>query len=482
MADPESSPPTHDRRSILKLLGGSTAGLAGFTSTTAAADWGADRGLLGFEPATIERPTQDAHCWFVNAADRAVDIYVNYADKPLITDVAPEEDGPMFSIDSDADGIYGTYTFEMRPAGRPDGPVLAQTSVLLRQVESYTGVFHELADSYQLSIYRNDFRPSADARFEIRHNAKPEQIDWKLFPKPEADPRIPDDERSGTLERGQWQEAYDVIENDYRLEIYHDGDLVAYRQDLSLEHEREIVCYVVGDPKWWMGSDRKEAHIRRDEFQVQKRETHRDDITTPPAEPYTTTDDNQSPTIEVDDLSYYETNAAETDISATDPDGIVADLAVDTVDPYTDAFNIPDESLYQGFDIGDPTTGTLTVRPKAPAANYDVRILANPEGLGETVATNVSVEVKPVDIPRLHNLVDTYHAQDEIEDQYARDLHEYLDQAKTHLDASETSAACTDLKHVIDLVSEYKDAGVSETACVDITKETRALRSRLGCG
>lgn len=483
---------------MLAALGAGVAGLAGGLATARAATDDAARSSSGGLPdglgavsrpreaitrprATIERPRSTARCWYQNGADRPVDIYVNYHDEAYFT-VKPEEDGPVFSVDSDASDLYGEYTFEARPKDDPDGPVLAATSVMFEEGDSYTAGIHRVGETeYRLSIYENDFHPSDDSRLEIRHLAYPQAFDWRLFPKPEADPRIPEDERSGTLERGQWQKAIDVVPNEYRLEILVDGDVVAYRQDLELETERQITCYVVGDPKAWMGSDEKEGHIRRDEFQVPVGDD-RDDVVTPPAAPHTTTDDNRTIQFEFDPVTMYETNWEAAEVGATDPDGIVNDMKVDDVEPSTDGFKIPDETVDRAWAIGGTTTGTLEIRPKVSPGDYDVRLLANHSSMGERVTATLPVEVKAVDLDRLRDLVTRYHDRGLIVDEYATDLHGFLDDAEAHLDAGETKAACAALKDVINLVGEYKDEGVDSIAAVDITEETRALRKHLGCG
>ncbi|MFC4548775.1 MULTISPECIES: DUF4397 domain-containing protein [Halorussus] len=430
---------------------------------------------------TNERPTQDARCWLLNTADRAVDVYVNYRETPLTT-IQPTEDQGVFSIDSDANGTYGTYTFEARAEGNLDGEVLASVSVEFTEGDSYSAVFHRSDDAtYELSVYENDFSPSDDSRFEIRHTGAPERIDWRLFPKSEADPRISDDERSGSLSRAQWQQAIDVTENDYRLEIVVDGKVVAFRQDLELEANRAIVVYLVDDPKWWMGSDEKEDHIFRQEFQVQSG-PDRDDVVTPPAEPYATTDRNQTIQFACRELELYHTNRAETTVEATDPDGIVADLAVGEVEPYSDGFKIPDESVERAYAIGGITTGTLTVRPKVPPGDYDVELVANPEGLGERATCTRSVKVKKITVHRLRNLVDRYREAGEMTDEIAAQLRDSLDDAVVHLDAGELAEACDALKRVVTVVGENKDEGISVAAAVDIETETKAMRKHLGCG
>lgn len=473
---------------------------------------------------TNERPIEDARCWLFNTADRDVDVHVNYHETPFAT-VRPEEDQPVFSVDSAANGTYGTYTFEARAPG--DGTLFASVSVPLEEGDSYAVVFHQVGDAeYAMAAYESDFSPSASTRFEIRHTGRPEEIQWTLAPKAEADPRIPVDERSGTLERGQWQQALDVVENEYRLEILVDGEVVAFRQDLELEANRMIVVYLLDDPQPWYGSDQKEDHILRQEYQIQTGDA-KADIVTDPADPFSTSDENEPIQFDCEDVELYHTNRVETIIEATDPDGIVTDLGIADVTPDADGFVMPDENVDPAFAIGGTTTATLLMKPKVSPGSYDVEIISNPDTLGEQVTCVVDVEVKPITVERLRDLVTSYHEDGEMTDAIANELLALLNAAEGYLNPAETSqveslaqdilgliedflgsdlrtsleaeldalfeaagifpsedpaSACDSLKRVVKVVGENKEEGISVEATVDIETETKALREYLGCG
>lgn len=430
---------------------------------------------------TNERPIEDARCWLINASEISIDVYVNYDDSPYLS-IAPTEDGPQYSIDSDAGGVFGAYTFQVREEGDTDDPPLAEASVQMEEHDSYSAVFHRVGEAeYELSIYENEFESSAATQFQIRHVAVPEPIDWSIAPKPEADPSIPVDERSGTLEHGQWQKAYDVTENEYRLEVEHDGEVVAFRQDLELELNRMIVVYVVRDPKWWMGSDQKEAHVLRQEYQIPTGEAN-PDMVTQPMSPYTQTDTNEPVTFDCGPIEQFETNHTTAEIAATDPDGIVSGLEISEVTPPSDGFLIPDETVDRASWFGHPTTGTLEVLPKVPPGEYEVEVVANGQSMGTTTTCVVDATVKEITTGRLHDLVDAYHDDGEMTDAIAADLHQYLDEATVHLSNGEVTEACADLKSAVTLVGEKKGEGITETATVDIETETGALRERLDCG
>ena len=166
-----------------------------------------------------DMPIKEARCWILNGTNRDVDIYVNYADQPLITDIQSPSIGPVLTLDGTVDRPYGTYTLEARDKGDPDGPVLASASVPFEEGDSYSAALHRVGqEEYQLSIYTNDYSPSEDARLVARHCASHESVDGEISQNGET-PEIPDDPRSGTLERGEWQTATDVTESDYLFEV-----------------------------------------------------------------------------------------------------------------------------------------------------------------------------------------------------------------------------------------------------------------------
>lgn len=450
---------------------------------------------------TTERPEQDALCWFTNGADRTVDVHVNYRAEAYVT-LDPQGDRPAFSVDSDADGLFGTYTFEARATDDSDGEVLASASVEFEAGAVHTAVFHPVGEGeYRFSVYETDFSPSAASRFEIHHVGFPEQVDWRLAPKPEADPSIQVDERSGTLECGQWQRAVDVTANEYRLEVLVDGEVVAFRPDLELEGELLTACYVVGDPGPEMGPDAKQAHVFRDRYQIPAGEKRRDE-TTAPAEPRSTADDNRSVEFDADPPELFETDGHETAVEATDPDGIVAGLAVDAVEPATDGFRILEDGVTHPAEIGESMTATLAVSSSVPAGSYDVRLVANPEGLGERATATVPVEVKPMTADRLWAVVEGHHGGGRVTDDVAKELFGLLRDAGASPDegaldelvddvfdlfgADDGSAAdsAKDRRKALDevatLVSERQGDGIDEVAADDVETKTEALLERLG--
>lgn len=439
-----------------------------------------------------DMPIEEARCWTVNGTDRTVDFYVNYASQPHVTDVEPLSIGPVLTLDGSIDRPYGTYTFEVRDSGEPDGEVLAAASVPVDEGDSFSAVLHQVgADEYRLSIYTNDYSPSEEARLVVRHTAAHEEIDWKISQNGET-PCIPDDSRSGVLQRGQWQEATDVTESDYVMEVFVDGELVTVHVDLELEVETTYVVYVVGDPDPLDVDPADNYAEARDSgadegkwLLVQAFEVvpgaDEPDVVTAPQEPTSVADDNSDIAFDCEPIDLYETNAREFEVSATDPDGLVTGLAIDQVDPPSDAFSIVDDSVDPSHSVGDAATATLRVEADVPPDSYDVRLVANPESLGARATCEIPVAVEPVPIARLYDLVDEYQLSDDVDQGLATELNVLLHDADGQLAGGDISQACSTLGAVLDVVGANKGTGISEAAHDDLQTEANAVRQRIGC-
>lgn len=440
-----------------------------------------------------DMPIERARVWTINGTERTVDFYVNYHDRPIVEDVRAKSLGSVVDIDGATDDPYGAYTFEARDRDEPGSPVLASASVAVDEGDSFSVVLHRVGEfDYRFSIYVNDYSPSEEARVVVRHCAYPDVIDWRFSGNGET-PRVPDDPRSGRLDRGQWQEAIDVSEQDYLFEVLVDGQVAAFDVDFEFEIETTYVVYVVGNPEPLNLPDDPPYEESRDSgvdesqwlllqaFEVFPGESE-PDVVTAPAEPLSTTDRNDRIEFDCGSISPFETNATEVEVAATDPDGIVTGLAIDSVDPPSDGFSIVDNSVDRAVHQGGTTTGTLRIEPDVPPREYQVRIEANPESLGERATCTVPVEVRQITTDRLYDLVDRYQLSDDVVRPIATDLNAMLDDAAAHLDAGETTQACADLKSFLDLIGANKDTGVSATAHDDLQTETKALRTRLDCG
>ncbi len=440
-----------------------------------------------------DMPIDEARCWLINGSQRPVDVYVNYADSPLATDIKPRSIGNLVPISGKGDRPYGTYTLEFRDAGQPDSDVLATASVDLDEGDSVSAVVHRVGEfDYQASIFVNDYSPSEEARVIVRHCAYPETIDWEFAQNGET-PRIPDDPRSGSLERGEWQTATDVTESDYLFEVLVDGEVAAFDPNYEFEVETTYVVYVVGDPEpLHLAEDPPYPEAQDsgiDESQwllLQAFEvvpgTDEPDQVTAPEQPLSTTDSNAPIEFDCPSIDLYETNEREVEIAATDPDGIVTGLAIADVEPATDGFTIVDNSTDRAVLPGETTTATFRVAPDLPADSYDVTIEANPQSLGASATCTVEVEVEPVPIGRLYDLVDEYQLSGDVARVIATELNVLFDDATAQLDAGKPTQVCATLKQAADLVGSNKGTGVSEPAHNDLQREIGAVRTRLDCG
>ena len=432
---------------------------------------------------TVEQPLDSAHVWFVNATGRSVDIYVNYADKPALTDVKSLEIGPEFTVAGKDSTPYGTYTFSARPKAAPPSVLpLATVSIVFERGKSFSAVLQDTpSGEQQFSVYENNFSASGgtSGRMTVRHDASQARIDWTIAPK-QSKPEIPVDQRSGTLLSGQWQVATDVVQNDYRFEALIGPTVVAVHPDLELEHEKDRTVYVVGDLGPTADPNILRQHVLQQEFQLPPGPARPGQVTAP-AEPVWTTDENAAIGFTCEPLELWQTHAATTQVKAVDPDGVVTNLSVNRVDP-EGAHIVVAGSVTPAPGIGGEARATVEVLSDVPAGRYDVTIAANEGSLGHRATCILPVTVRPIIIMRLRDQVDRYQASGDVEAAVGDRSRAMLEQAQQHLDAGAVALACANLKEVLNLLGSEKGKGVTEVAHDDLEREAKALRSNLGCG
>jgi hypothetical protein len=430
---------------------------------------------------TVELPIGHAHVWFINATNESVDVYVNYADKPLITDLKGLEIGPEFQVKGKDDTPFGAYTFSARPKADPNGAVLASASAFFEEGKSFSAVLQETsAGGHQWSIYENDFSPTGRARMTVRHTARPLQIAWRIAPK-DAKPEIPVDKREGALQSSQWQVATNVVQNDYRLEVLVGGEVVAAHPDLELEHEKDRTVYVVGDPKPTTDPLTLRKHVLQQEFQLPQGPVGPAEVTTP-QEPVSTTDQNGLIDFTTFPVELWQTNATTTQISAIDPDGVVTNLSIDSVDPAVGGILITGNSVTPAAAIGGTARATVEILQNVTAGEYEVTIVANRGSLGHQATAIVPVSVRAITIARLRGLVSEYELSGDIQGRFASILCGLLDEAEQHLNAGAAGEACEILKRLLAEVGSEKGKAIAEPAADQLDREAKALRSDLGCG
>jgi hypothetical protein len=429
--------------------------------------------------ATIEKPTDGAVMRMTNATDQAVDIYVNHAESPTMTDVKALSIGPEFQVKGQGDTPYGTYTFTARPKAQPGAPVIAAASVRFTEGASVSAVLHGTpAGGHQIAIYADDFSPTGAALLTVRNNSRAQQISWRIAPK-DVNPSIPYDERQGTLGNGQSQVAIDVTQNDYVLEFLIDGQVVGRHPDVELEHEKNRVLTLVGDPQPSADPSVLRRHVLEQEFQVPLGPAQPDEVT-PPADPLSTTDENAPLELDCAPVSVWQTNPAGVQISAIDPDGVVTNLAVDRIDPPVGGIGV---SLVTASPaIGEAALATLVVGGDVPAGSFAVRIVVNRGSLGHQATCTLAVTVNAITIPRLRDLIGAFRASGDIRDDIADQLLVLLDQAEQQLAQGATAQACQTLKDVAAGVASEKGKAIAQPAGERLERETKALRSNAGCG
>lgn len=431
---------------------------------------------------TVEQPINTAHVWTVNATEVSVDFYVNYGDEPAITDAKPMEIGPIFTVDGTLARPYGVYTISARLKDDLGGPVLAAASIDLQQTLSFAGVLHALpGGGYQFSIYENDFTASADTRLTLFHNAEAGQLDWQIFAEPGENPEIPDDPRSGSLMPGEWQEALDVTENQYVLEVFEDGQLVARFEGLELETEKNLNVYIVGDPEPTSDPLALVQHLLDQEYQIPAG-AKRPDVVSDPAPPHSSTDSNAAVEFTCEALEIWETNATSATVTAVDPDGWVNNLSIDRIDPDLGSIEIPDNGVTLSSDVGEPATAQVDIGGDVPSGHYAIRVISNYDTVAQRETCTLHLEVKPITIGRLESLVQGYKASEDVTDSFADKLLDDLAKAEAHLNDDEVAKACRDLTKFQDRVGNQSGSKIAVAAADDLLAESDALKADLVCG
>jgi hypothetical protein len=436
---------------------------------------------------TVEQPIDTAHVWFINAVEYfAIDIYVNGAEQPTLTDAKPLKIGPQFEADGSRGKPFQTYGFQVRKKddpsrGQPAEGVLAEASVDLERGRSFTALFHagDAPYSYVLSIFANDFRASGNGRLEVRHAAYPAQMTWTIEPKAGADPAIPFDRRTGALDRGQWQQATELVENDYRLEFRVGGQLYAFHQDLEIEAEKMLATYFVGnpDPATTEMNDLAD-YLLVQEFKLPPGPTLQKTVTEP-AEAYARENRNQPVAFDLPELSGFESNPISGRLTARDPDGYVTNLAIVGISPDLGSIRIPDNGVSPSEEIGDPATAIVCVDGDTPAGCYDIRVRANPQSFAETATVTLKLEVKPVSAERLSNLVKDYRVQDRSESGLAAELQGLTDEIAAAVANDTLALAQERLKTFAGRVESQSGGAVEEQAATDLAQEAMAMSAWL---
>jgi len=436
-----------------------------------------------------ERLFTSAEIYFINATARHIDVYVNYLMEPSITDPKPliesptkdDLDPPVFVVKDDFATPYGVYTFSVRLKGDIGGQVLAEASIDLQRTHSYSAVFHELdPGDFQLSIYENDLTDGSLARLSIIHAAQPAEITWQLRPNGE-DPRIPPDERTGTLQRGESQTATNIIDNDYFIEFFVDGELVARNPDLDLAGEKTFVAILYGNPSPASNDQLLLRPMTYLELEFDPGDPEPSEISAP-GPPLSASDENIPIEFICEPIEIWQTNEATTSVTASDPDGMVNNLSIDSVEPQAGGIDILGGAFRPSLAIGRPASVVVTFKSDIPHGIYTIVIGANRGTLAHQDSCSFELAVKPITIVRLRSVVDGYRLSADIELDMADALMALLDGAEVHLRDGNTEQACQYLKDVLTLIGAEKGKAVGDAAHDHVERETKALRADLGCG
>lgn len=430
---------------------------------------------------TVEKPIGSAHVWLINATEEPVDVYVNYSEQPAITDLKGLEVGTEFQVKGKDATPYGVYTFSARPKDRTTSDALASASIDFSEGRSFTAVLHHLPDRrHQMSVYENDFTPSDAPRMTVRHNARPEQLTWRIAPK-EPKVEIPHDMREGTLSNGEWQVATHVVQNDYRFEVFMKDQLVAEHTDLELEHEKDTTVYIVGDPYPTAVTGTLGRFIIEQEFKLPRGAPPAARVTQP-APPYSTGDHNLPIAFECPPFELWQTNRASPLVSAVDPDGVITDISIAGINPNVGGISIPDHGVTPATSIGGQATARLEVLGDVPAGSYEITLVTNNKSLGQRSTCVLAGEVLPITIERLRRVTAEYEQAGEIEADVSAALMSSLERAEQSVDSGNLDQACQAMKDAAALVGAEKDKAIGVAAAEHLEREISAYRSSLECG
>jgi hypothetical protein len=436
-----------------------------------------------------ERLESSSEILVVNATGLSVDVYVNYETQPTVSDPKPligefangdELNSTVLAVNGTTARPYGVYTFSVRPKGQPDAELLGAASVVLEQGRSFAGVFHEApGGGHQFSIYESDLSPAANARLTVR-NTTSERASWRIAPNGEA-PQIPPDERSGTLGPGEWQIARDVTDNDYVIEFFVGGERVGMYPDLDLAAAKNFVVYLIGQPQPTDDEVLLQRPVAFEELEVEPGEPE-PDVVTPAAPPLSVTDTNAPIEFSCPAVSVWETNTRGSAITALDPDGLVTNLSIDSVDPHVGGIEIRSQSLSPSTAIGEPASARVRFKGDIPSGSYQVRIAANRGSLAQQAGCAMQLTVRPITIQRLLGQVRRYRESGDIEDRVGENLRLMLVSARRWLNDGYIDQACLDLRRVITQIGSEKGKAISDVAADALAGETKALSADLGCG
>lgn len=429
---------------------------------------------------TVERPVDRGEVWMVNAVMGDLGFYANHHTRAA--DVSALKIGPPLQVNGNETSPYGVYSISARSKDRPDLPALAAASVDIQPGRSYDAVLHPTPNGgYRMSIYENPFAPPSDApSLIVRHVASAPRVAWRLRPK-DVKPEIPVDTREGELAAGEWQMVTAVVQNDYRFEVLVDGAVVAVHPDLELQHEKTTVIHVGGDLEPQDAYPSLSPGLLEQELRIAAGPNPPATVTAPAA-PVTSTDDNQPIAMTCAAVTTWQTHPATTRVSAVDPDGRVTDLSIVGIVPDAGGIAIGGPGVVPAAAIGEPATADIDIGGDLQHGHYDVTVMANREGMGARPTCQVGVDVRPITLERLEQVVDEHTMTGDIAPALSEELLRLLGQARVELDDGDVASACEYLKEVVAQAAGQQGTAITAAAATQLDREAQSLRADLGCG
>jgi hypothetical protein len=175
-------------------------------------------------------------------------------------------------------------------------------------------------------------------------------------------------------------------------------------------------------------------------------------------------------------LEVVHTNAVSTVIEARDPDGRVAGLSIDRIDPDPGGIAMPAAGIVPSPAIGVPAVATLQIASGVPEGRYRVRIRANPaDGRAESATFTVPLTVRPVTLRRLRGRLDQLQAQGTLEADAARRLRGLLSAAGTAARRGDAPALAVPVRQAGALLDAEAGRGIAPAAARDLARELSAF-------
>lgn len=422
---------------------------------------------MAIEPRKPGEPL--AQLAIVNATGEPIDVYLNGISQPQETGIMPRTVGPTILIDGTLERPFQVYTVQIREREDIGGPILAEASINMVDGEAYTAVFRtDGQGGMKLSIFPIDFAETDQSRLQVVQVSSLDTVFWKALAKQG------NDDRKGTLARGEFQIAKELRPAAYTLRAESGGNIVAELKDVTLDSSRMRIAYLVGEPA---PACRKEKLSR---FWITQEVLLPSGSggaasTTPPARAISDTDTNKPIEVDFPDLELVETNSGQMNFQATDPDGFIQQIELLRAVPDLGSIALPPLSISTSASKGAPAEASVDVGGDLPYGSYWVTLRLNNATFAEPKRATARIDVLPVTVDRLRSEISRHRANGDVSTALAADFLGLLDEADQQITADNFVDASVTLQEYVDLAAQKSGGAIPTAVATDIEREGRAL-------